>query len=89
MTTEKRISTTVQERIEAAAAANDAAHRLALDVFYSITAELEKLDPELFYRLDAAWVDALDAVRRVSWLDGWQCGRNPALLVTFVGECAA
>ena len=88
MTTEKRISTTVQERIEAAAAA-DAAHRLAFDVFYDCTAELEKVDPELFRRLDAAWVDALDAARRVAWLDGWQCGRNPDLLVTFVGEGAA
>ena len=88
MTTEKRINTTVEQRI-AAAAANDAAHRLALDRFYAATAELEAADRELFARLDAAWVDALDAVRRVSWLDGWQCGRNPDLLVTFVGECAA
>ena len=88
MTTEKRISSTVEQRI-AAAAANDAAHRLAFDVFYGITAELEKSDRELFRRLDGAFVDVLDAVCRVCWLDGWQCGRNPDLLVTFVGEDAA
>ena len=82
------ISTTVQERIEAAEI-QDAAHRLALGRFYAATAQLNKLDKELFTELDAAWVDALDAVRRVCWLDGWQCGRNPDLLVTFVGECAA
>ena len=83
-----KLSSTVQERI-ATAGANDAAHRLAFDVFYDCTAELEKVDPDLFARLDAAWVDALDAVRRVCWLDGWQCGRNPDLLVTFVEEGAA
>ena len=88
MTTEERISTTVEQRIEAAAA-NDAAHRLAFDVFYACTAELEASNRELFGRLDGAFVDVLDAVQRVAWLDGWQCGRNPDLLVTFVGEGAA
>ena len=83
-----KLSTTVQERIEAAAA-SDAEHRLALDRFYAATARLEALDRELFADLDRAWVDALAAARRVAWVDGWQCGRNPDLLVTFVGGGAA
>ena len=83
-----KLSTTVQERIEAAAA-SDAEHRLALDRFYAATARLEALDRELFADLDRAWVDALAAARRVAWVDGWKCGRNPDNLVFDAGEGGA
>ena len=80
----QRVSSTVQDRIAVAEAADwemqGAEHR-----FYQCTGRLEQLDKELFHELDAAWVDCIEAIRRVAWLDGWQCGRNPDLLVTFVG----
>lgn len=31
--------------------------------------------------LDAAYIAMLDATISAAWLDGWQCGRNPDLLV--------
>jgi hypothetical protein len=78
--TPQKISTTVEERIDQAEAA-DGGLRAAMSAFYDLTAQLERADPEFFGRLDGAWVDCLVAVRRVAWLDGWACGRNPDLLV--------
>ena len=79
-----QLSATVEKRIDAAGAA-DVAYQSAERRFYAATARLEQLDAELFNELDTAWVAILDAVQRVCWLDGWQCGRNPDLLVTAEG----
>lgn len=53
----------------------------ALDAFYCITARLEATDPNLFHELDQVWIDAFCTTREAVWLDGWQCGQQPALLV--------
>lgn len=81
----QQISITVQDRI-ATAEAHDRAYQDAEHRFYQCTARLEELDKELFSELDAAWVDATEAIRRVAWLDGFACGRDPLLLATFVGK---
>ena len=75
----QNLSTTVQERIDQAEAA-DGALRAAISRFYDCTAQLEQQDAALFRQLDDAWIDCVFEIRRVAWLDGWQCGRNPDLL---------
>lgn len=79
----QNLSTTVQERIEVAEAA-DPALMAAFSAFYDCTALLEQQDVAFFVQLDRAWVACIDAIRRVAWLDGWQCGRNPDLLTLAV-----
>ena len=75
----QNLSTTAQERIEVAEVA-DPALMAAFSAFYDCTAQVEQQDAALFRQLDRALVDYTEAIRRVAWLDGWQCGRNPDLL---------
>ena len=77
--TPQNISTTVQERIDQAEAA-DQALVAAESRFYDRMAQIDRTDKELHGQLDRALVDYAEAIRRVAWLDGWQCGRNPDLL---------
>jgi len=76
----QRISTAVEERIDRAESADGALIR-AISAYYDLTAQLEQQDRELFRKLDGAWVECLYEIRRVAWLDGWQCGRDPDKLV--------
>ena len=76
----QKITNAVEERVDHILARDQACH-FAESRFYDATAKLEKLDRELFSELDAAYVAVLDATISAAWLDGWQCGRNPDLLV--------
>lgn len=83
----QRISKTVEDRIELATG-GDVAWRAAEDALYAAFGKVAALDRALEEELTFAWVDALNETQRVAWWDGWQCGRNPDLLVTFVSEVA-
>lgn len=76
----QQLSAGVNERLDAALAA-DAGYQAAEAALYRATAQLERLDRDLFGELDGAWVDVYRALRRVAWLDGYACGRDPDRLV--------
>ena len=76
----QRITNAVVERVDSLLD-NDQTCNVAAGRFYAATAKLEELDGNLFDELDAAYIAMLDATISAAWLDGWQCGRNPDLLV--------
>ncbi len=76
----QKITSAVEERVDHILA-RDQASIATSGRFYAATAKLEELDGNLFDELDAAYIAMLDATISAAWLDGWQCGRNPDLLV--------
>ena len=83
----KRINDNIADRL-GTLLAQDAATVAAERRYYAATARLEQQDPALFAELDAAFADWSDLALSGAWLDGWQCGRNPDLLVLAGGEGA-
>ena len=75
-----QLSTAVLARIDRVVE-TDIAVTMASAIYYELTAKLEQVDGDLFGALDRAFVDLVAAVTAAAWLDGWQCGQDPARLV--------
>ena len=80
-----QLSKTVEDRIDEATGGN-LAWREAENALYDAFRKVGALDPALEKELTGAWVDILAVTQQIVWMDGWQCGRNPELLATFVAE---
>jgi hypothetical protein len=76
----QKISKAVEDRIDDVLG-SDVAWRAAEDALYDAFRKVESINPALEKELTGAWCDILEATGRLAWLDGWQCGRNPDLLV--------
>ena len=76
----QKITSAVEERVDHILA-RDQASIATSGRFYAATAKLEELDAALFRELSAAHLAVLAATISAAWLDGWDCGRNPDLLV--------
>ena len=76
----QKITSAVVERVDSLLD-NDQTCNVAAGRFYAATAKLEELDAALFRELSAAHLAVLAATISAAWLDGWDCGRNPDLLV--------
>ena len=78
--TRKQVSTAVVNRLDALVNSEPECSR-TVDALFGIISRLERTDRELFTALNEAALDAMPAMMRAAWLDGWQCGRDPDRLV--------
>lgn len=76
----KQVSSAVINRLDALVNSEPECSR-TVDRLFSLISRLERTDRELFAELSDAALDAMPAMMRAAWLDGWQCGRDPDRLV--------
>lgn len=78
------LSETVLTRLDTAID-RDPACMAALETWYDFMGQFDyhgaREDSDFHSEMDGKWIDCFLAVRAAAWLDGFACGRNPALLV--------
>lgn len=83
--TRNTLTSGVQDRLDAIVNDEPATVR-AIDVLFDAFNEIERSDRQMHERLTGAFLDAMHALQRATWLDGWQCGRDPDKLVFAAGS---
>ena len=76
-----KLSSAVEVRLDAIANSDPEASA-AVDAMLAALSQFDnRQNLDLHERLSGAFLDAMHAVQRAAWLDGWRCGRDPERLI--------